>query len=155
MDQNAYDFIKELEAEYGQPIDWKTYSMWFGRSDGTVRDYGVLLFRIGDIMYYEDFEKQRSILGFQLPKKSHAPAFVKLKGNFSCREVKDICKVVKASAATWLRTPSAPPLRPASKIIALLRQTVTMITMDDGTMMFFELLDEKAFKENIAQYKEA
>lgn len=154
MDQNAHDFIKELEEAYGQPIGWRTYSMWFGHSDGTVREFGVILFLIGDIIHYEDFEKQRSLLGFQLPKKANTPAYVKMKGSFSRKDVVDIQKVAKTSAEAWLRTSVPQPPRPVGKLASLLRQTVTMVTLRDGTRMFFELLDEKAFKENTIQHKE-
>lgn len=150
--QDAVEFLRELETRRGGKIKWKTYSTWF--SDCTnVREFGVFLYEIDGILYYEDFERKPSILGFELPKRKNAPEYIKLEGSFMAADVVNVYKLSKSRAVSYLHNQERTRLlRPASAFDRFFRQTVSIVKLRDGSKLFFEFLDEKQFKRIIAKH---
>lgn len=154
MSKDARDFIASIEETYGQTMGWRTYCSWFGHSSGIIREYGVLLCVVGNLVHYEDFEKQRSLMGFNLPPRSHEPAYEKMSGNFPREDIQDVHSVIKSQAIAWLQgTRTAVPAA-ASSFTRHFRSLLTMVSLKDGSRLFFEVLDEKDFIRNIVLSKE-
>ena len=149
--EDTIAFIKEREEKLGAPLRFRTYSTWFGRVGGETRQYGVFLYSDGKTMVYEDFERNPSILGFQIPVK-RKEKYVKLERSFPVSDIADISRVTMRSAEKSLAQERDLAF-PAGKVTAILRRTVTKVRLSDGSVIFLELMDHKAFIRTIQQFQ--
>lgn len=150
-EQDPGDFLREIEERRGGKIGWRTFSTWF--SDGTnIREYGVFIYEVGQTIYYEDFERRRNILGFELPKRKGEPPYVKLEGSFKAAEVGRITTVVRRRAERYLCDPSKTALlREAGLFARVFFRLLTMVELEDGRRLFFEFLDRKRLQAIVSE----
>lgn len=152
MEADTHAFLKEIESRRGAPVEWRTFSIWYGtsRHGGLERVWGVFLYRIGDTFYLEDFEHQDTFFGFPIHKRKDAKPFVRYEESFKCGDVKKITLISKGTAqkiATGKLQPEK--VKPMNKIQALLQEHFTMVTLSDGSVMVFNLLDRKKFQQQL------
>ena len=100
---------------------------------------------------HEDFERNPSILGFQIPVK-RKEKYVKLERSFPVSDIADISRVTMRSAEKSLAQERDLAF-PAGKVTAILRRTVTKVRLSDGSVIFLELMDHKAFIRTIQQFQ--
>ncbi|MDY4889724.1 MAG: hypothetical protein SO135_08320 [Sphaerochaetaceae bacterium] len=146
-EQDAMEFLMEIEACRGGKIGWKTYSTWFSDSSN-IREYGVFFYEINGIFYYEDFERKPSLLGFTLPQSKKTPKYVKLEGSFAGSDVTRILRMSKNRAQSYLEHQEREALiREANLFDRLFKQLVTMVELSDGKRFFFEFMNDKEFAQ--------
>ena len=146
MQAEATQFLLDLQEKYGGPIGFKTYSTWFASDGGIVRPYGVFLFFIGTTVYFEDFERQPSILGYPLKASKKDAPYVPYEQHFLAQQVASVSTVLKSRAHAYaLGELSSQKLTPIGTWQRLLRSLVTRLQLQDGTNYFFELIDAKKF----------
>lgn len=149
--REAAEFTREIESRLGSRMVWKTFAPWFASSDGTIREYGVFLCILEDgTVYLEDFERLPQILGIEIKSKK-TPKYEKFSMRFRKNEVKEMERVAKKSAQQICRTSSRIPAPRAGRFTSLLQPLVSQIVLEDGTLLYFELIDYKAFNRAIGE----
>src|SRR5690554_3996424 len=98
MEQEAQQFIEELEKRFGGKVGYRTYSTWFASDEGLLREFGVFVYEINGTFHYEDFERKPSIFGFSLRPRKNQPPYVKMEGSFTKEMVKSTSVVTKSQA---------------------------------------------------------
>ena len=73
MEDDAKQFIENLENRFGGPIEYRTYSTWFATNEGIVREFGVFVYEIEGIFHFEDFERKPSMFGFSMKPRKNQP----------------------------------------------------------------------------------
>lgn len=151
MDDETKEFLDDLEAQYGGKITWKTFATWYGCSDSTYREYGVFIFKINDVLYFEDFDKKYTIFGMELkPNKKKKVKYVKLKRQIKIDDINDIFKITQANALDVIKNKKDPStIKEINLFDRLFRKSVTAVGLKDGTYHFFELLNTEDFKKNV------
>ena len=128
------DIIRSLEEKYGGSIRWKVFSIWYGDSDGNIRDYGVLLFQMDDGLFrFHDFKHIPKILGIEIHPKNEEP-YEPFDGFFRAQDVTDIATVTRKDAARSVLRGLKP--RRANAVQKFFRETVTMVCTKDKTFYF-------------------
>ncbi len=146
MEDDARQFIEALEARFGGPVGYRTYSTWFASDHGDVREFGVFIYEIEGVFHFEDFERKPSMFGFSLKPRKNQPRYVKLEGSFEPEKIERIETVTKSSAqsvAQGLRKPES--IAPANALQKIFSPLVTKVVMTGGPTYFFELINHKEF----------
>lgn len=150
MNEDTEIFISDLENKFGGKLTWRTFSTWYGCSDGIQRDFGVFMFQIENTFHFEDFEKENLILGMKIGRNSNKKRepFVKLERSFSKDQIKSIDTTTRSIANNIIKKKINPSEFTNINIIdKLFRKLVTAVTLKDGTIHFFELIGPKEFLE--------
>ena len=128
------DVIGSLEEKYGTTIGWRVFSIWYGDSDGNIRNYGVLLFRTDDGLFrFHDFKHIPRFLGIEIHPKNELP-YVPFDGSFKASDVIEIETVAKKDAARSIGSGKLP--RKAGPLKRFFREMVTMVRTKDRTYYF-------------------
>ena len=150
MEEDAQAFIAELEQKHQGVITWRTYATWYGNDREILREFGVFLYRCNDTFYFEDFERNPSMFGISLRSKKKKEPFQKYEGSFSVSEVASTRQVCKTQAQKVIQgLKSHDTLALANIFDKIFRQMIEMVTLKDGTVHFFELIDRKTFVEQL------
>lgn len=151
MDEDTELFLSELEKKHGGELTWRTFSTWYGCSDGTQRDYGVFLFKVHNTFHFEDFEKNSSIFGISFgnnsSKKKNKKPFIKMERSFEKKDIVDIKTTTRSIANAAIKTGNTLQIKPASRFDKVFRKLVTAVTLKDETIHFFELIAPKEIIE--------
>ncbi|NLA93314.1 MAG: hypothetical protein GX842_07795 [Spirochaetales bacterium] len=152
MEDEAKKFIEELEERHGGKVEYRTFSTWFASNQGVVREFGVFIYEINGVFYYEDFERKPSLFGFSLRPRKNRPPYVKLEGSFKPEAIVSVSRVAKSQAAAcaagYRTQESLPPAGTLQKIFSSL---VTRVVLDDGKTYFLELLNHKEFEQVVRE----
>lgn len=147
MEKEEIDFLREKETLYGGKITFRSFSAWFCSSDGILREHGVILYMINNIVHFEDFEHVNTILGYPLPKtryeKEHP--YEKWESEFKCEDVVDCYKVRHSSAKEVMEGKKKAPLKTVSSFSGFFQKTVLQVLLKDGKAYYFELINTKEF----------
>ncbi|MGI6433533.1 MAG: hypothetical protein ACOXZ4_06855 [Sphaerochaetaceae bacterium] len=147
MEEETLQFLTELENRHGGPIGYKTYSTWFASTDGTIREFGVFLYEINGVFYYEDFERMPSLFGFSLKPSKKRPAYVKMEGSFDPAAVISCTEVSKSQAQACADGYKAYDQIPEATVVQrIFSPLVSRLVFKEGHALFFEVIDRKAFK---------
>ena len=152
MEDDAKQFIENLENRFGGPVEYRTYSTWFASDEGLVREFGVFIYEIGGVFHFEDFERKPSIFGFSIKPRKNTPPYVKLEGSFTRDSIAGISIITKAQALSCAQgNRSAEHIAPASGIQKIFSPLVTKVTIKDGPTYFFELINHKQFIQAVKE----
>lgn len=149
MDEDTKAFLDELETKHNGKLGWRTYSTWYGCSDGTYREFGVFLYKINDTFYFEDFERNQSIFGFMVNTKKKKKKFIKMEKEFKISEIKNIITTTRKNALSVIKDNNPALLKNANSFEKLFFKTANAILLNDGTIHFFELVSLKDFREQL------
>jgi hypothetical protein len=151
MDEDTEFFLSELEKKHGGELTWRTFSTWYGCSDGIQRQFGVFLFKVFDTFHFEDFEKKSTMFGIAIGnnsgKRKNKKQFIKMERSFAKDDIIDIKTTTRSIANTVIRTGNTIPIKAAGGFDKVFRKLVTAVTLKDGTIHFFELIAPKEFVE--------
>lgn len=152
MEDDAKQFIENLESRFGGPVGYRTYSTWFASNEGLVRDFGVFIYEIGGVFHFEDFERKPSMFGFSIKPRKNTPPYVKMEGAFTSDAIESISIVTKSHARSCAegnrRSDDIPPAGGLQKVFSPL---VTKVTLKDGPTYFFELINHKQFIQAVKE----
>lgn len=150
MEDDAQAFIEELEKRHQGPITWRTYATWYGNDKNILREFGVFLYRCKDSFYYEDFERTPSMFGLSLKTNKKKEPFMKYEGSFAVSDVADSKPITKQQAIKVAQGyMNSEQVNQANSFDKIFRQLVEMVTLKDGSVHFFELIDRKTFVEEL------
>lgn len=152
MEEDAQAFIAALETRHEAPLTWKTYATWYGNNHEVFREFGVFFYRCKNSFYFEDFERNPTMFGISLKSKRAKTPFNKYEGSFSLEEVEDTRPIPKTLAAKIIQgRRDIASVRHPNLLDKLFRQMVEMVTLKDGTVHFFELMNRKQFVNELQQ----
>ncbi len=144
------DFIRSLEEKYKGTIGWKVFSIWYGDSNGNIRDYGVMLFQMDDGLFrFHDYKHIQKFLGIEIHPKNEEP-YVPFDGSFRAEDVTEIVTVTRKDAARSINKGIRP--RRANILQRLFSETVSMVCTP-RTTFYFEFPDRE-FREMIFKTKD-
>ena len=143
-------FLKEREERLGARIIYRTYSTWYARIGHEKREYGVFLYTDGHTIVFEDFDREPQLLGIPLRRKDKT-RYEKLEVSFPVTAICSIDRVSLSDASDSFDN-GRDTTRSAGALAKAFRKLVTKVVLDDGTVMFFELIDHKDFKKRITEY---
>ena len=153
MDTNdTLQFLKEREEALGGRIRYRTYCTWYARIGHEKREYGVFLYTDGKTMMYEDFDRDPQILGIPI-KRRNKEKYEKLSVSFPVSTISSIDQVRLSDAERSFQA-GRDAAGSAGALARALCKLVTKITLDDGTVIFFEMMDHKGFIDKIKEFKE-
>lgn len=148
MNEEAIKFIKDLEEQLGDKISWRTFATWYATTEGTIREYGVFLCRVGDSFYFEDFDRVPTLLGIPLNSKKREK-YEKYSRLIPVSEVKSCTRVSKKMAEQQARSQADKPLSEAGRMSKLMSPQVTQLVLESGECLYFELIDHKEIIKEI------
>ncbi len=144
MDQETREFIEERENKIGGKMSYRTYCTWYNDSSDNLRDRGVFIYIINNVVYYEDFENQPSFFGILLKtSKRRKKQYKKFERSFSINDVDNVSTIKKSNA---LKNKCE---KKANKIQQVFNQTVVCVKLKNKEILFFEPIDKKEFKEKL------
>lgn len=148
MEAETLAFLKDIETRRGAPITWRTFCTWYGtsRHEGLERIWGVFLYRVGDTFYLEDFEHQNTFLGFPVRKRKTDKPYVRYEESFRRDEVRDTMQISKRKAEKIVQGHLDPRhVKPIRGLANLFAEHIEMVTLTDGSVLLFSLMDRKTF----------
>lgn len=147
MDNETNNLLKQLEDENGGKLVYKTYALFLGISGEGAKNLGGLFYIVNGRLIFEDFEKQGGLLQMFVKREEK---YEKTKFSFPVDDIAAVHSVVRSSALKAVRGTRAPDKTiPASGLRKFLNRTITQIFLNNGKAYYFELIDEKAFREFI------
>ncbi len=152
MEDDAQQFIQDLETRFGGTVAYRTYSTWFASNEGIIREYGVFIYVINGVFHFEDFERKPAIFGFAVNPRKKAPRYEKFERSFEAADVQSITVVTKSKAtacAEGYLTQQA--IEPAYGIDKIFRPLVTRVVLKSGPTYFFELIEHKKFLQALKE----
>jgi hypothetical protein len=153
MDKDAEVFLKGLEEKRRGALTWRTFSTFYANSNGVVREHGVFLYEVNKHFWYEDFEHMPQLFGIPLPKPKNAEPYVKFEADFGPEDVKSLRLVKKSGALSFCKgNKKYEKLKAAGALGRLFCSCVTEIALNNGTVLYFELID-KTLSNKIENYK--
>lgn len=149
MEHEEIDFLNEKKEKHGDKITFRSFATWFGSNSGLIRPHGVIIYRIKDTFYYEDFEHKKTILGFPLPptKWERGNPYKKYESSFDLSQIESIYKVNLANANKVINQKLNTRVKKASPFDLIFRKVVTQIVLKGGEILFMELINHKEFEK--------
>lgn len=148
--QETMLFLKEREERLGAKIIYRTFSTWYARIGHEKREYGVFLYTDGRTIVFEDFDREPQLLGIPL-KRKNKEKYEKLEVSFPVTAIRSIERVSLSDASDAFDR-GRDTARSAGVLARAFRKLATKVVLDDGTVMFFELMDHKDFERRMAEY---
>lgn len=150
MEQDTIEFLAALEEKLGEKPTWRTFSTWYGSTDGTLREYGVFLCKAGGRLYLEDFERNPSILGIQI-KQKNKEKYVQYSRFIKISDIKEVRRVKKKDASMMVKSRVARALEGAGPLAKAFSSLVTQVELESGECVYFELINPKEFLKIIGR----
>lgn len=141
-EENPEDFWAETARKRGGEIGFFTFATLVGRSGDTILNFPGLLYKSGDIFWFEDFERDNWLAKILSSRKKYE----KTELSFSSTEVQFVRLVSRMSASRCIGGAVAPAqLPPASVFARVFSSPVTQVGLRDGSSLFFEIMQRKEF----------
>ena len=150
--EETIQFLKEREEALGNRIRYRTYCTWYARIGHEKREYGVFLYTDGKTMMYEDFDRDPQILGIPIRRKNKEK-YEKLTVSFPVSSITAVDRVTMKDAEKAYMN-GKDTAGSAGMLSRALRKLATKVVLDDGTVMFFEMMDHRDFLNKIRSFKE-
>lgn len=138
-------FLEEREKRFGGKITWRGFSLFYGDSSLNIRERGVFVFKIGDRIYFEDFEPAPKFLGMSVPAKNKSE-YVKFESSFAISDVAEFYYVKKSQALSYAKG-KANSLKKVSALTKFFNECVLMVKFKDGSVKFFEFAGREFTEE--------
>jgi hypothetical protein len=140
------EFWKQTAEKRGAEIKYYTFAIYLGRSKETLLDLGGLLYLAGDTLWFEDFEKQSSLFGFQTSGKLFGAKKPYVKTEFSVPRADIVsAKVISKKAAMscvmgWMEPANAPVI---TRWGDLFSRPAVQIGLREGKALYFDAMKER------------
>ena len=145
MDEETYSLLRQLEDENGGKLIFKTYSLYLGKSGEGVNNLGGLLYAVNNRIIFEDFEKQGGMLQLLVKRQEK---YEKTKFSFPVSDVSSVYTITRKNALKAVASDRNPSdIAPVPPYMKILFRTITQIRLKDGSAYYFELIDEKSFRD--------
>jgi hypothetical protein len=147
VEDEAKNFWENIERQKGGKVTFFTFATFLGESGSRQVSLGGLLYIVGDMVYFEDFEKENWIAKiFTRKQKWEKTEFSFRTGNLS--EVRLVSKGTALNCiAGYLDEADT---KPVSKVFAALFQPVIQIRLKGQGSLFFDIMRKKEFLDALA-----
>jgi hypothetical protein len=148
-DMDPQEFWRQTGERRGGEVGYRTFATFLGIAGESPLGLPGLLYRVGDVLWFEDFEKDNWLARILSSKKS----FQKTEVSFRVDEVA-FTRVVSRRAASRAIAGSVAPgdLRPMPGLVRSFAASVLQVGLSNGTSLFFEVMLQAGL---IAQLKKA
>jgi hypothetical protein len=150
MDE-AEEFKKEREEQYGGKIRFMSYARFIGKAGtGQLANIGGILYIINDTIHFEDFESQNPLMALMGQKKKYS------KTEFSL-ELKDISIVKEireknANDCVLGMVEENQILNAPGGLFALFAKSAVQLLLNGSPSVFLDFLDKEGFLKVLNEY---
>ncbi len=135
-------FWQETAEKRGGPIGLTSFATFLGRSHDELVELPGLLYTVGSMVWFEDFEHDNWLARVVRPRGS----FTKTEFSFAVADVQGARLVTRRGAMGAIAGGVASDsLRPVSFFDRVVANPVMLFAMKDGSSLFFDLLLKKEF----------
>jgi hypothetical protein len=141
-EEDPEEFWRQTAAKRGGEIGFLTFATLLGRSADQLLDLPGLLYTVGDMVWFEDFERDNWLARIMGGRRK----FEKTEISFTKAEVR-ATRLVTRSGATRCIAGAVPPenLGAASAIGRILSNPIVLISLSNGTSIFFDMIRRTEF----------
>ena len=141
-EEDPEEFWRQTAAKRGGEIGFLTFATLLGRSGDQPLDLPGLLYMVGDMVWFEDFERDNWLARIMGGRRK----FEKTEISFSRQEVA-AARLVTRTAATRCITGAVPAekLPAASTLGRILSNPIVLVTIAGGSSLFFDMIRRTEF----------
>jgi hypothetical protein len=141
-EEDPEEFWRQTAAKRGGEIGFLTFATLLGRSADQPLELPGLLYTVGDMVWFEDFERDNWLARIMGGRRK----FEKTEISFSTKEV-TAARMVTRTAAIRCITGAVPAekLPAASALGRILSNPIVLVTLAGGTSLFFDMIRRNEF----------
>jgi hypothetical protein len=141
-EQDLATFWRGVGERRGGEVGFYSFATYTGRTGDGPLGLAGLLYRVGDVFWFEDMERDNWLLRILPPRRP----FAKTEISFARSDVAAVRPVSRATAYRCLRGGVRPGETAAlGRLGRLLSTPVVQILLADGSALFFEVMRESEF----------
>jgi hypothetical protein len=141
-EEDPAEFWRQTAEKRGGEVGFFTFATLVGRTGGNILNFPGLLYRVGDLFWFEDFERDNWLSKIFAGRSK----WEKTELSFSKSEVEFIRVVSRVGAARCVAGGAVPrKVPPASIFTKMFSAPVTEVAFKDGSAIFFEVMLRKEF----------
>ena len=141
-EEDPEEFWRQTAAKRGGEIGFLTFATLLGKSGDQPLDLPGLLYTVGDIVWFEDFERDNWLARIMGGKRK----FEKTEISFSMKEATAARLVTRASAIRCITgAVTAEKLTAASTLGRIFSNPIVLVTLGNGTSLFFDMIRRTEF----------
>ena len=141
-EEDPEEFWRQTAAKRGGEIGFLTFATLLGRSADQPLDLPGLLYTVGDLVWFEDFERDNWLAKIMGGRRK----FEKTEISFSKPEVRATRLVTRSGAARCISgAVPAEKLNAASAVGRILSNPIVLVTLSSGTSLFFDMIRRTEF----------
>ena len=147
QDDDPAEFWRHTAEKRGGEIRFFTFATLVGRSGGFYFNSPGLLYLVGDCFWFEDFERENWLSKIFAGRTK----WEKTELSFSKSEVQFTRVVSRGGASRCIAGSTVPEkVAPASIFTILFSSPVIQVSLNDGSALFFEIMQRKEFLAQLA-----
>jgi hypothetical protein len=141
-EEDPQEFWRQTAAKRGGEIGFLTFATLLGRSGDQPLDLPGLLYTVGDMVWFEDFERDNWLAKIMGGRRK----FEKTEISFSKPEVRATRLVTRSGAARCINgAVPAEKLAAATAFGRILANPIVLVTLSNGTSLFFDMIRRAEF----------
>jgi hypothetical protein len=141
-EENPEDFWRETARKRGAEVGFFTFATLLGRSGETLLNFPGLLYKSGDVFWFEDFERDNWLARLLSARRKYEKTEI----SFPAVEVQFTRLVSRMSASRCIGGAVGPErLAPATVFTRFFSTPVIQVGLRDGSSLFFEIMQRKEF----------
>jgi len=148
QEEDPAEFWRQTAEKRGGTVGFFTFATLVGRTGGNTLNFPGLLYLVGDLFWFEDFERDNWLSKIFASRSK----WEKTEISFSKSEV-DFARVVSRVGAARCMAGGVVPQKvpPASVFTKMFSSPVTQVVLKDGSAIFFEVMLRKEFLALLTQ----
>ena len=141
-EEDPQEFWRQTAAKRGGEIGFLTFATLLGRSGDQPLDLPGLLYTVGDMVWFEDFERDNWLAKIMGGRRK----FEKTEISFSKPEVRATRLVTCSGAARCISgAVPAEKLAAATAFGRILANPIVLVSLSNGTSLFFDMIRRAEF----------
>ena len=141
-EEDPEEFWRQTAAKRGGEIGFLTFATLLGRSADQPLDLPGLLYTVGDTVWFEDFERDNWLARIMGGRRK----FEKTEISFTKAEVRATRLVTRSGAMRCIAgAVPAEKLGAASAVGRILSNPIVLISLSNGTSIFFDMIRRTDF----------
>jgi hypothetical protein len=141
-EEDPEEFWRQTAAKRGGEIGFLTFATLLGRSSDQLLELPGLLYTVGDMVWFEDFERDNWLARIMGGRRK----FEKTELSFSTTEVRAARLVTRTGAMRCIGgAVAAEKLNAASAIGRIFSNPIVLISLSNGTSLFFDMIRRNEF----------
>jgi hypothetical protein len=142
QEEDPAEFWRQTGQKRGGEIGFFTFATLVGRTGGSILSLPGLLYLVGDLFWFEDFERDNWLSKIFAGRSK----WEKTEISFSKSEVEFARVVSRVGAARCMAGAIVPRKVPSASVFTkMFSSPVTQVVLKDGSAIFFEVMLRKEF----------